>query len=86
MKEEDERVLVHFMGWEDKWNTFKEKQSPQLAAFRVHTQGTRPSGFMMAREVNPDGFGKVGDVLGCFWDLVTGEVRFSLNGRILPNR
>ena len=73
-------IHVHYWGWDDKWDEKSlARDSDRLAPIRRQTMGGPVPGFMK-REKYGSVYGSSGDVIGCFYDIMRGEVSFTLNG------
>eukprot|EP00501_MAST-03F_sp_TOSAG23-6_P001824 GSMAST32.ASY1.ANO1.1902.1 assembled CDS len=79
-----DKVKVHYMGWENRWDEWIEKASDRILPYRSKTYGTRPRYFM---KHEPYGIPCIQsrDVIGCGWNRQSGEVFFTVNGRHLGN-
>ena len=72
------QVQAHYIDWSDQYDEWLPLDSDRVAAFRSHTNGNAEVGQLFC-----ESYGQAfstGDVIGCGFDWVTGEVYFTLNG------
>lgn len=75
----DDAVLVHYNGWESKWDEWVDQASERIARSRTHTPGPPVHGFLR-RARYASAFGNPGDVVGCLYEPPKHRVSFTLNG------